>query len=379
MKQFLEYFRIFSRNLIKASESLNVYFVTDLEKFIFCEDNGLNIQAFRTGEGFPKDGLIGLCIKEKRPVEDTIPRSVYGKRLKVWVWPIIEDDQVKGTSGIVLYKFHPVGKAFPHFASYLAESFPEGAFISTTDLEKIVLRQGSDKFDMPQIQVGTPLAEGGAAVEALKTQKPVLKDLEAGVYGTAIRSISVPVFDPDDKNLLVGAFNISLPRNMAYNLQEVALKLSSNAQEVSAAVEEVAASAGEISTNEVHLTEKVQEVARISIEINEVLDFIKNVADQTKMLGLNAAIEAARAGELGRGFGVVAEEIRKLSDQSKETADRIRKLTKEIEQKIKLINEVSDGTLKQSQEQAAATQEVSASVMEMALMTEKLAEMARAL
>jgi methyl-accepting chemotaxis protein len=55
------------------------------------------------------------------------------------------------------------------------------------------------------------------------------------------------------------------------------------------------------------------------------------MADETQMSGLNAAIEAARAGDAGRGFGVVAEEIRKLSDQSKQTAEQIRQLTKTIE------------------------------------------------
>lgn len=57
----------------------------------------------------------------------------------------------------------------------------------------------------------------------------------------------------------------------------------------------------------------------------------ENMADETQMSGLNAAIEAARAGDAGRDFGVVAEEIRKLSDQSKQTAEQIRQLTKTIE------------------------------------------------
>jgi methyl-accepting chemotaxis protein len=141
-------------------------------------------------------------------------------------------------------------------------------------------------------------------------------------------------------------------------------------------MEEIAVSAGEISVNEGKLSEKVDEVAQLSVEINGILDFIRNVADQTKMLGLNAAIEAARAGEHGRGFGVVAEEIRRLSDQSKETTESIRRLTKEIEEKIHSISLASEGTLKQSQEQAAATEEVTASIMEMARMAERLGEMA---
>jgi methyl-accepting chemotaxis protein len=170
-----------------------------------------------------------------------------------------------------------------------------------------------------------------------------------------------------------------MPRALAHNLVELATRLNASTEEIASVMEEVAASASEISASEGQLVDRVKQVANISMEINKVLDFIKSVADQTKMLGLNAAIEAARAGEHGRGFGVVAEEIRKLSDQSKETADQIRKLLKESNGHIQSVNEASNNTLKQSQEQAAATEEVTASVMEMATLAEKLADTARTL
>lgn len=77
-------------------------------------------------------------------------------------------------------------------------------------------------------------------------------------------------------------------------------------------------------------TALIKELVHLSDQISAMNTAISDIAGQTNLLSLNAGIEAARAGEHGRGFAVVAAEVRKLSDQSKETADRIHGLIKEI-------------------------------------------------
>jgi methyl-accepting chemotaxis protein len=78
----------------------------------------------------------------------------------------------------------------------------------------------------------------------------------------------------------------------------------------------------------------IEELARKSGQIGGILDTITGIADQTNLLALNAAIEAARAGEHGRGFAVVAEEVRRLAEQSGDSATSIADLIQEIQQDI---------------------------------------------
>lgn len=358
-----------------------IYFTTDTEKYDFIEKHNIDIAGARVGAPIVKDGIIERCMKTRRNIVEVIDRSVYGTRLQLWVVPIFEDDddskEVVGSCGVMVPKLNPVAKAFDKFAPILIESQPEGAWVGVCDLERLLYRMGSEKFDIKEFTLGRELSGDDIGSKVIQAKQKVMLDLSTRSHGN-IRMLGIPLYD-EDNGQIEGAFVISVPRNLAHNLKDMAGKLNISTNEIASVMQEVAASAGEINVTEARLADHIKTIKENTASIAEILGFTRSVADQTKMLGLNAAIEAARAGEHGRGFGVVAEEIRKLSDESKKTADEIGRLITEIDTSVLHAVQASENTVRQSQEQAAATQQVTASAMEMAQMAERLIQVAQTL
>ncbi len=252
---------------------------------------------------------------------------------------------------------------------YLRQMIGEDCGLGVTDLEKF-LYNANGKLNLP-VKAGDPIKTGTITEAVIKSGQTLTKRVPKEVLGDPYVGMGIPVRGDDDR--LLGVLTIIKPIDVQEKVSVMAEELSKSMENIATVSSGLMSSSEQLAATAQELAENTTGIEKDIREMDTVIALIKEVSDQTHLLGLNAAIEAARAGEHGRGFNVVAGEIRKLAAKTHNSVQEIGGKLKHIQETMLGFTTQTHEISAVSEEQAASTEEITASMQKIESMAEDLA------
>lgn len=268
---------------------------------------------------------------------------------------------------------HELISAFVKVAPLLKSLTNDDITIGIYDTEKLIINIPGRTFSL-NVKPGDPLVEGDIVTDAIRNNKALSAVVPKELFGFPLAARAIPLHD--EQGRVIGGVGMGTSLEKANVLFEMAESFSAIVEQTTASIEDISQSIAHLTERVTDVTNQMTDVSSSAKQIGKISSVVKEISDQSNMLGLNASIEAARAGEVGRGFSVVADEIRKLATSSKENVDQINGITKNIQEFLQRLNHAFSDIHMLTDTQSRTIQEFSATIHEISIKAEELAQVA---
>lgn len=335
-----------------------------------------NPKDFKIGDKIDLNSISFKAIQKKKELHEITDEYSCKMKLSVFAEPIEDSEgNAAGVFSIVTPVVSPILKELKQTAPFLVKLFGSEAFIAITDIEKIIFVQASGEFNVSSLTEGTKINDEYVSYKAIKTKKFCREQVKNTAYGVPVSILSYPVCSESDKKEVIGAVTVILPDKNLEDLKGTASGIKDVLESISKSIQKFSKDASNIYSDQKKLDGEIKKVIDSSSEINEVSSFISRIAKKTKMLGMNAAIHASKAGEKGKSFGVISNEISKLSKESNSAVPKIKKLTDDINSEVKNSHNKSVSSLNSSKKQEDASNEIYKNVKDTIEVIDKISAM----
>ncbi|QOX64160.1 hypothetical protein FRZ06_12835 [Anoxybacterium hadale] len=254
-------------------------------------------------------------------------------------------------------------------APVMQKVFPFDCMMGMADRERFIFYLPGEKL-RHESPVGKAIIKGDGMWETMHYRQTFSAIIPKDVWGVTFKSIQTPLYGLDGE--VIGAFGFGYSLENQEILQDAASTIAASSQQLTASSLHLAENAKLLQHKMDALRQSGDGMVGSLKKSDQVLVFIKEIATQSNLLGFNALLEAARAGQYGRGFSVVADEMRKLSVNSFSAV----KEAQEILEGIQMGMVGHDGEIRKVDEismvQQSATQDITNAIVSLSKLAEDI-------